>query len=153
MGLFPRDLHVLTRGGTKLKLYDGSTVVVRAMTFVGMESLEQEFPSWLGRVMAALERGVAITPAGVDSQIEALLADLKLAVPNWRDALVFILRDSNPDAKIDIDWCRAHLHAPDIGAILHAWVIENQLQQLFEALGKKVIGRLAAKAPATREGS
>lgn len=145
--LFHRDLHILTRGGTKVRLYDGTMVRIRAMTFVGMESLEQEFPSWLGRLMAMLEKGVAISPAGVDSQIEGLLADLKIAVPNWRDALVFILRDSNPGAEIDLDWCRTHLHAPDVGRILKAWAEENQLQQLFETLGKKVLARLV-KGPA-----
>lgn len=146
MGIFRRDLHVVVNSGTPITLYGGAKIRVKAMTYVALERLDESFPTWLGRLMGALEKGVAITPAGMDSQIEGLLADLKLALPNWRDALVFILADSNPELGITEEWCRANIHAPDLGKILKAFVEENGLRDLLDALGKKVLTRAATRA-------
>jgi len=146
MGLFHRDLHKVVNSGTPITLYGGAKIRVRAMTYVALEKLDEGFPSWLGRLMAAIEKGVAITPAGVDSQIEALLADLKLTLPNWRDALIFILADSNPELVVNEEWCQKNLFAPDLGKILKAFVEENGLKELLDALGKKVVTRAATRA-------
>lgn len=142
MALF-HDLHVVANNGVRLQLYDGVTTVrVRAMSLRAMEDLDERFPGWLSRVMASAEKGVSLaSPAAPESQLEALLGDLKQVVPNWRDALVFILADSNPELGITEDWCRAHLFAPDVAAVLKAWVRENGLSELLAALAKKVLDR------------
>lgn len=102
MGLLS-GLHVTANNGVKVKLYQGGTIQVRAMSFKALERLDQEFPSWLGRVLSQLEKGIAISPAGLDSQTEALLRDMQLALPDWREAVLFIVQDSNPDRGITLD--------------------------------------------------
>ncbi len=137
MGLLS-DLRAISNRGRELRLYDGTKVRVRAMSLPVLEELDQSFPTWFGRLAQAVAEGVAVTPGGVDVRFRQILESLRTALPDWRGAFVIILSDSNPDMAIDLEWCRKHLHLPDLGPIVKAWFEENDLTWLLDEAKKKL---------------
>jgi hypothetical protein len=133
-----RDLHRAANNGTEVRLKNGGVVVVRATTFRGIERIEAAFPTWVGKLFRHFEDGGGVSPAATDRSVEAFLADIGRALPDWRQPLLLILQDSNPDLPIDDEWMAANLSLPDIRRIFTAWVDENELREFVEKIKKKV---------------
>jgi len=132
-----RDLKRATNNGTEIRLKSGTTIVIRSTTYQGLGRVEQAFPTWLGKVFRYFEQGGGVSPAQLDSDAEALLRELRMAVPDWREPLRFIIADSNPDLEIDEQWMAANLSLPDIRRIFAAWIEENELADFVQAIKKK----------------
>lgn len=140
IGRLFNDLHRVANSGQRVRLKSGVEVIVKATSFAGCERLDAEFPGWLGRVFRHFEQGGFVSPAALDQSVELLLRDLKAFVPSWQEALLFILRDSNPELQIDIEWLRANVSPlVDARRIFRAWIAENEFEDVAKALKKKVI--------------
>ena len=110
--------------GQELKLYDGTTVRVRAMSAFDAGDLAGDAERWIRQLAAHLER-----EPGADGAPGA-----ERPVVSWTSLFRFILATSNPELVIDEAWCRKHLHFPDLGRILKTWAAENELEPVLEGL-------------------
>jgi len=152
---FSRDLRRAANNGTEIRLKNGGSVRVRATTFAGLERIERAFPTWFARVLKHFEEGGGVSPATLDSDIAGLFQQIKGALPDWKDPIVFILTDSNPDRpEIDADWVVANLTLPDIKHVFAAWIDENELRGFWEDVKKKAgvyLSSLIARVGASSE--
>lgn len=147
MGLFGRDLHRAANSGRPVVLKDGTEVVIRAMSWRAVERLEQELPGWFDRLLARIEQMPAGVPDG--SELGKLWRDLSPLRSEAKEFVVFILADSNPEMRIDLEWARDHVSPTgDIPRLVNEWIAENELQHLVEHAKKKLQPMMEAFAPA-----
>ncbi|TAM44323.1 MAG: hypothetical protein EPN53_16735 [Acidobacteria bacterium] len=117
--------------GQQLTLYDGSKVQVTAAPgFALGDDLFLRLTTWLRGLVQAADGELNLTTLG---------PWLAGPLPRLQDVLLFVLRTSNPDREIDVEWCRAHVFAPDVYAILRAWIQENRLEGLVADLKRRAL--------------
>jgi hypothetical protein len=124
-GLMSQDLVV----GKELKLYDGTTVRIRAVSAFDAGDFAGDVEKWIRQLAAHLDGTAVMDPAPL-AEAPAI---------TWASLFRFILATSNPGLVIDEAWCRAHLHFPDLGPILKAWAAENELEPVLEGLKNRLV--------------
>ncbi len=126
-----------------MRLYNGNTIWVAAISFAAADELVVARDLWMG-----IWEDLKVIPLNAepdDAAIKQLVAHVLGTVLGWRQMLVLILADSNPGMDIDLEWCRCNLKAVDIVRIARVAVDENGFGPLVGAAKKAIGGYAAAK--------
>ncbi len=129
--------------GRALRLYNGNTIWVAALSFAAADELVAARDMWAGIWEDLMAIELSQDPNEV--AIRKLVGQAIATVLAWKQLLVLILQDANPSAGIDLDWCRRNLVVLDVVKIVGIFLEENSLTPLVGAAAKAVGDYAGAK--------